>query len=954
MPQKAVSGASGQEDGQEVSNPMDKRINALRQRILESKPGKERQELAQAVVKLTRLKECIGYPNDAFEPEPGDTQEALENLRYARKWLENQYRNLEIDENLCPEGKVAYDSAAGKLGAEIIALERDFANLNRYGTEPSEAIRKNISILKNQLRQVPTPAGASTAQGNLDYLTVQLNLLESRLSPNQSLTSPSPVQAQEMAETLDRWMNLFIDYLPDVLESAADDKAAILQTWSELHLLLTQRREYLSGIGGSCPFSRNKMYSAKAQMVQAAWEVLDKAKKEIESKEPKNDPEKFQLQMIALENACLRLKMRKNMLEAAAKDPNNAKIADPKTVIGAKPLKSIWDRIFRRDAVREQRRALASAVDVLALGYEGETALNLKEFNEQSLMEGVLRKVLGRAGLSRTHDAADLYARAHKQLLNANQAAWHPIVQEVAVEAGPQDPASGQTLGLARFVNHIVPAVNFCKGFGHYEADGVRGINSHCTTEYRHAVNLARTEARDASGQVVFSAYRSATLSAYHITPGTLRNLPDQEVQAMLEYLLPLPALYTSAGMLMAPDSRLPKLNHVLKKINPAGGMEITITSKIKHQAQIASLIRQVRKDGKLCARLRQQAANNRAQEALAGIVQDAPALMDQLRQGKTTIEGLCVSSVSLVTPDAVNLTGELSMQQEQFAAWETVLKQGATDEGVSVQVRVPTGKIDEENQPILEMKTVKVKNPQVLAFDFGVNSGAVGDTSWIPGAGGWDWADRHNAQGFAILFGKNGDDKDSVFSKRYASLLGQRDTLSGQLKLSGQLNDDNKRLGLVERRKLEDRLQLLDRQIDAVVALKRQIQQMWQDKSYRQAGNEPYKMVSRLVVLGSILGIKPIFNCKSGKDRTGETDAEAKYLAARIARGIGVHEPDAELSGAEFRNRYAFVTGSGNLEMQAYNTGLAGYKLAGVKALYRQMGESVAEFKGLSAYTRS
>ena len=30
-------------------------------------------------------------------------------------------------------------------------------------------------------------------------------------------------------------------------------------------------------------------------------------------------------------------------------------------------------------------------------------------------------------------------------------------------------------------------------------------------------------------------------------------------------------------------------------------------------------------------------------------------------------------------------------------------------------------------------------------------------------------------------------------------------------------------------------------------------------------------------------LGMSPMFNCKSGKDRTGHLDLETKFLAARI-----------------------------------------------------------------------
>jgi phosphatidylinositol-4,5-bisphosphate 4-phosphatase len=119
--------------------------------------------------------------------------------------------------------------------------------------------------------------------------------------------------------------------------------------------------------------------------------------------------------------------------------------------------------------------------------------------------------------------------------------------------------------------------------------------------------------------------------------------------------------------------------------------------------------------------------------------------------------------------------------------------------------------------------------------------------------------------------------------------------------------------------------------------------------------GNDPYKMPARLAVLSHMTGSTPLWNCKSGKDRTGELDAEAKFLAAQIALTGDVPEPDAKLSEEDTRMFREFALNTGNLEIQQMNTGLAGFKTEGVGAITERIGDAEArEFhRGASPFVK-
>lgn len=86
------------------------------------------------------------------------------------------------------------------------------------------------------------------------------------------------------------------------------------------------------------------------------------------------------------------------------------------------------------------------------------------------------------------------------------------------------------------------------------------------------------------------------------------------------------------------------------------------------------------------------------------------------------------------------------------------------------------------------------------------------------------------------------------------------------------------------------------------------------------------YALPARLNLLAFKIGMTPMFNCKSGKDRTGHLDLETKFLASRIAMEGRVPKPGL-LTPSQKTAFSTIALKSGNLEMQRYNTGIGGYK---------------------------
>lgn len=274
----------------------------------------------------------------------------------------------------------------------------------------------------------------------------------------------------------------------------------------------------------------------------------------------------------------------------------------------------------------------------------------------------------------------------------------------------------------------------------------------------------------------------------------------------------------------------------------------------------------------------RRQANQEHAKEAvLVALHNDKNLLQEAIEKARKhppEAVTLTATSLSLVTPSALN---DKQHWENQLQAWQDI--NGQEHE---FDVMADDGKL----------VTVRVK-PNVLAFNFGVNPLAMAKGSSIDAIGwGWELADRTNEQSLETLL--------------------------------GGLSPDDPAGGLVKEYLSRDNVSAADRRI--VLELARQVRQIWTDRSYRHREGDVYKMNSRLAVLTHLIGATAMWNCRSGKDRTGHLDAEAKMLAAEIYFTGKV--PDyGELSDERKRMFTEFALHTGNLEIQQYNTGLPGYK---------------------------
>ncbi|MFO1349202.1 MAG: inositol phosphate phosphatase SopB [Gammaproteobacteria bacterium] len=208
--------------------------------------------------------------------------------------------------------------------------------------------------------------------------------------------------------------------------------------------------------------------------------------------------------------------------------------------------------------------------------------------------------------------------------------------------------------------------------------------------------------------------------------------------------------------------------------------------------------------------------------------------------------------------------------------------------------------------------------------MNFGVNLGAIGGLQTVDRTGlltGWTRANDTNRTALNRLLGDN-----------------QARPLGGWVGdfLKTSANEDKKRI---------------------VQALATQIEDIWNSASYRNGGTDPYKIVSRLAVLTHELGATPVWNCKSGKDRTGELDVEAKFLATQIQLEGEVPAPGHEHTPEQKSQFMQMALNSGNHEMQRLNVGVMGFKLEGMQGVIgAQMGGSdvAARHAGLSKHVKS
>ena len=545
--------------------------------------------------------------------------------------------------------------------------------------------------------------------------------------------------------------------------------------------------------------------------------------------------------------------------------------------------------------------ALHKRWDAKARGAPGEwLPLAHPEITQERMLQEFVGDQLKKAGVAKK-DMPDLrfqFKEAANQV--RNERPWEPIEKQLNYAVG----------GIYhRVQSTITPAGAMAGRFAEpYPANG-NGICCSDRMQYTHVPNLARTELTDASGATLFSALRHGVLDAYDISVATLRKLPEQELTTMVADLL--------------------------------DGSDETVKA-IRTDKSAAE---------KLASDMRTAASTKMAEElAVAALVSDPDKLQAAL-DGE--VVDLNLSSISLLTPDRVR-TGSKSNEREMLRR-QTEALQSLGGEQKNLRVRDASG----------DLRTVVV-NCKIRTFNFGVNEGAVSKPLHMipqdtPGWGklmSWGYAmERNNPELKALL----GDPEStslggSEADKKLIELEAKESDLLFDLELakSAQRNGTNPESTAVIS-KLERECAAIGQRSAALEKAALGAKEIWREGSYNKGGQDPYKMVSRLGVVINAMGETLAFNCKSGKDRTGQLDAELKYLSALNAGG-GLPEPDAPATPKLRQMRSNFTLGTGNLEMQRLNTGLAGFKLEGVSGLANYIAgpEMESMYLGGSNYVKS
>jgi hypothetical protein len=439
----------------------------------------------------------------------------------------------------------------------------------------------------------------------------------------------------------------------------------------------------------------------------------------------------------------------------------------------------------------------------------------------------------------------------------------------------------------------VIPQSNLGEHFSDMKGGGVV---CHAARHFEHGTTVAVSRLTAPDGTKLFEGVRHGILNCYGISSQTLHELNPKELEKLVENLL---------------DKSKWKLDH----------------NKTKSLALTIDAIKTSKSFRRECSKLMQAAGSERRAMDLVAtnlLKNDAKLqfALDQVGKPNPKPVEINLNSIALVTPDYMRAAkgqsgpgNERKMLQGQMKA---LAKISGDPQPRELEIKGANG----------EVKTVLV-HVKVNAFNFGVNAGAFGLKGKrilkFPFAAAWGTSDKYNKKAMDTLIGPK--------------------SLRGQAGIGGQVKDwlDANPGAPVKTKTI-------------VLKLAQQVAKLWDDKGHRNAGNEPYKMVSRLALLTSMIGGDTCWNCKSGKDRTGMMDVDTKRLAAEIWMSGTVPEPDEKPSSEIKSNRFRMAMDGGNLEIQNYNTGAPGFKLGGVPSLEKQMrlhkdDERYEYFRGIAGF---
>ena len=331
---------------------------------------------------------------------------------------------------------------------------------------------------------------------------------------------------------------------------------------------------------------------------------------------------------------------------------------------------------------------------------------------------------------------------------------------------------------------------------------------------------------------------------------------------------------------------------------------------------------------------IRGRAAEKKAEEILVAALASKPAIFEQALKAAENNQGeemppprLLATSTSLVTT-GMKSGKERKMQKQQNEAFKALIKKA---KGNVLELAVP-GKDGQPRKVKFELKLSR--------FNIPVNFGGVGATQLV--TSGRRMQRNMNKQAMAELVGKGKD-------------IGG-DTALHLSQLNWQIQQKKNQKDSVapeEQIYLDKEIKQLEDQTVIVSQLAGQIKDIYRRGAHHSEGHDTYKLAARVIYLTHLIGGVPLYNCKSGKDRTGMADAEVKLLAAQIERDGKVPQPGP----LSFRDQALFRTillNTGNHEVQKTNVGVKGYKTELIDSITERIGNDQVreEVRGLSQVT--